>query len=83
MRSGTDRVDVAAHGLVARARLADRLGRRAEALRLYRFALTHVDAHDEFAAFFAELREQAAAGHAPALKDLEAPPLDFWLQIPR
>lgn len=83
LATGTDRTDVAAHGLVARARLADRLGRRDEALRSYRAAEALLAAHPEFAEFFAPLHGAVAAGLAAPAADAGPPPLDFWLQIPR
>lgn len=81
--TGSDRTDVAAHGLVARARLADQLGRRDEALRSYRAAEALLAAHPEFAEFFAPLHRAIAAGLEAPAADAEPPPLDFWLQIAR
>jgi len=80
---GTDRTDVAARGLVARARVADLLGRRDDALRLYRAADALLAAHPEFADYFAPLRPAIAAGLAAPATDRTPPPLDFLLQIPR
>jgi hypothetical protein len=59
---------VRAHGLTMRAILADRLGRRDDALRLYRLARSHLAEHPEFNVF-EELHERIALG-------LEAPQID-------
>jgi hypothetical protein len=83
IEAGLDRTDVAAHGLVARAQLADRLGRREDALRLYRAADAHLGAHPEFAEFLAPLRPAVAAGLAAPAANADPPALGFWLQIPR
>jgi hypothetical protein len=83
IEAGTDRADVAAHGLVARARLADLLGRRDDALRLYRAADAQLSAHPDHADFFAPLRPAIAAGLAAPASDPAPPALDFLLQIPR
>jgi hypothetical protein len=76
------RFDARAHGLVARARLADLLGRREEALRLYRLAAVHLDAGPEFDVF-GGLRAQIEAGIAAPAVDRRPPELDFLLAIPR
>jgi tetratricopeptide (TPR) repeat protein len=57
--------DVRAHGLTMRAILADRLGRRDDALRLYEMARSHLAKRPEFNVF-ADLHERIALG-------LEAP----------
>jgi len=68
--------DARAEGLACRALLADRLGRREEALRLWRAALSHLETGPEFNVFD-ELRELAREGlAAPAsARDL---PFSWW-----
>lgn len=46
--TGASPFDVRAWGLVARGLLADRLGRREDALRLYRQAQSYLDAHPDY-----------------------------------
>ncbi len=82
VETGTDRVNASAHGLVARARLADLLGRREEALRLYGAARKLLDAHAEYTVFD-PLRERIEAGLAAPSDDRDPPPLGFVLQVPR
>ncbi len=56
--------EVRAHALVARALIADREGRRADAVGLYREARAYLDAHPEYSDKFvvAPLTERVAAG---------------------
>jgi tetratricopeptide (TPR) repeat protein len=82
VETGTDRVNASAHGLVARARLADLLGRREEALRLYGAARKLLDAHAEYTVFD-PLRERIEAGLAAPSDDRNPPPLGFVLQVPQ
>jgi predicted choloylglycine hydrolase len=67
--------DARAYGLAQRAWLADRLGRRDEALRLWNALLAHLDAAPEFNAF-EKLRARAEQGLAgPAGGSL---PMSWW-----
>jgi hypothetical protein len=74
--------DARAEGLASRALLADRLGRREEALRLWGATLAHLEAGPEFNVFD-ELRALAQAGlSAPATGD--ALPFAWWdVGLPR
>jgi tetratricopeptide (TPR) repeat protein len=65
-----------AEGLASRALLADALGRRDEALRLWRATLAHLDAGPEFNVFD-ELRALAEAGLAGAVSRDELP-IVWW-----
>jgi len=69
--------EVRAHGLVMRAVLADRLGRREDALRLYETARTHLAEHPEFNVFgdlhqriSLGLQAQETSGPLPETPDL-------------
>jgi tetratricopeptide (TPR) repeat protein len=74
--------DARAHGLASRALLADRLGRRDEALRIWRATLAHLDAGPEFNIFEAQ-RALARAGLAKP-QTAEVLPIEWWdLGIPR
>ena len=72
--------DARAHGLVARGILADALGRRAEALRLYALAQTHLDTHPEYS-FFDALRARIAAGRAKPLGADTLPSQRHWMNL--
>lgn len=68
--------DARAYGLAQRAWLADRLGRRDEAVRLWHALTTHLEAAPEYNAF-EKLRALAAAGRAaPAAKG--ELPMSWW-----
>jgi hypothetical protein len=72
--------DARAHGLVARGVLADSLGRRDEALRLYALAEAHLDTHPEYT-FFAPLRARIAAGRAAPLAADSLPATEHWMNL--
>ena len=72
--------DVRAHGLVARGILADALGRRAEALRLYALAQRHLDARPQYT-FFEDLRARIAAGRAAPLGVDALPEQQHWMNL--
>jgi tetratricopeptide (TPR) repeat protein len=74
--------DARAGGLAARALLADRLGRRDEALRLWRATLAQLDAGPEFNVFGA-LRALAEAGLREPSEQRELP-ITWWdVGVPR
>jgi hypothetical protein len=68
--------DARAYGLAQRAWLADRLGRRGEALRLWSALEAHLDAAPEFNAF-ERLRTLAAAGRAAPAASSPLP-MSWW-----
>ena len=68
--------EVRAQGLLQRGLLADALGRRAEAIRLYGDAVALVDAHPEYSAF-AKLRARAVESVAKRQTGDELP-IDWW-----
>jgi tetratricopeptide (TPR) repeat protein len=71
-----------AEGLASRALLADRLGRRDEALRLWRATLAHLDAGPEYNVFD-ELRALAEAGLKDPSEERELP-IAWWdVGVPR
>jgi hypothetical protein len=71
-----------AAALASRALLADRLGRRDEALRLWRATLAHLDAAPEYGVF-GPIRALAARGLAGPVREAELP-IAFWdLGVPR
>jgi hypothetical protein len=72
--------DARAHGLFARGVLADALGRRAEALRLYVLAQAHLDAHPEYT-FFDALRARIAEGRAAPLGVDVLPSDEHWMNL--
>ena len=72
--------DARAHGLFARGVLADALGRRAEALRLYALAQAHLDSHPEYT-FFDALRAQIAEGRAGPLDVGLLPTQEHWMNL--
>ena len=74
--------DVRAYGLLTRALVADRLGRRDDAVRHYRLARRHLSARPEFTCFD-PLRARVAAGLASPQTDAEIPYDPFLLRIPR
>jgi tetratricopeptide (TPR) repeat protein len=71
-----------AGGLAARALLADRLGRREEAVRLWRATLAQLDAGPEFNVF-GEIRALAEAGLAAPSAASELPIVWWDVGIPR
>jgi hypothetical protein len=72
--------DARAHGLFARGVLADALGRRAEALRLYALAQAHLDTHPEYT-FFDALRARIAEGRAAPLGVDVLPVREHWMNL--
>lgn len=73
-------LDARLHALAGRAALADRQGRRADALARWRALAAAIDAHPEYTAFHA-LRAQAAAGLDEPQRDL---PRGWWsVGVPR
>lgn len=72
--------DARAHGLVARGVLADALGRREEALRLYALAQAHLDGHPEYI-FFDPLRTRIAAGREAPLGVDVLPATEHWMNL--
>jgi tetratricopeptide (TPR) repeat protein len=72
--------DARAHGLVARGVLADALGRRDEALRLYARAQAHLDSHPEYS-FLDPLRARIAAGRAAPLSADTLPTTEHWMNL--
>jgi hypothetical protein len=71
-----------AEGLASRALLADRLGQRDEALRLWRATLAHLDAGPEYNVF-GELRVLAEAGLQSPSEERELP-IAWWdVGVPR
>jgi hypothetical protein len=74
--------DARAEGLASRALLADRLGRREEALRLWRATLAQLDAGPEFNVF-EELRALAEAGLAEPASADELPFVWWDVGLPR
>jgi hypothetical protein len=74
--------EVRAEALAARALLADRLGRREDALRLWRATLAHLDSGPEYGVF-GPIRALAERGRAGPVSDGELP-IAFWdLGVPR
>jgi tetratricopeptide (TPR) repeat protein len=71
-----------AWGLAVRGLLADRLGRREEALRLYERAQVHVNSRPEYN-IFDDLREQIRAGLEAPRTDEPLPKLYWFLAVPR
>jgi tetratricopeptide (TPR) repeat protein len=74
--------EVRAEGLASRALLADRLGRREEALRLWRATLRQLEAGPEFNVF-EDLRALAEAGLAEPASDDELPFAWWDVGLPR
>ena len=72
--------DARAHGLFARGVLADALGRRAEALRLYALAQVHLDTHPEYT-FFDALRARIAEGRGGPLDVGALPTQEHWMNL--
>jgi hypothetical protein len=72
--------DVRAHGLFARGVLADALGRRGEALRLYALVQAHLDLHPEYT-FFDALRARIAQGRAGPLGVDGLPGKEHWMNL--
>lgn len=72
--------EVRAHGLFARGVLADALGRRTEALRLYALAQAHLDARPEYT-FFDALRARIAEGRAGPLGIGVLPEREHWMNL--
>ena len=72
--------DARAHGLFARGVLADALGRRVEALRLYALAQAHLDTHPEYT-FFDALRARIAEGRAGPLDVGVLPTQEHWMNL--
>jgi hypothetical protein len=72
--------DARAHGLFARGVLADVLGRRPEALRLYALAQAHLDTHPEYT-FFDGLRARIADGRAAPLTIDALPAREHWMNL--
>jgi tetratricopeptide (TPR) repeat protein len=73
-------LDARVHGLVARGVLADALGRREEALRLYALAQASLDAHPEYT-FFDTLRARIAAGREAPLGVEVLPATEHWMNL--
>ncbi len=80
LEAGDAAFDARAHGLVARGILADALGRRGEALRLYALAQAHLDTHPEYT-FFDDLRARIAAGRAGPLSADTLPSKQHWMNL--
>lgn len=74
--SGAAPYDARAYGLAQRGWLADRLGRRDEALRLWDLLLAHLDAAPEFNAF-EKLRALAEEGRRTPVSEAELP-MGWW-----
>jgi tetratricopeptide (TPR) repeat protein len=72
--------DARAHGLFARGVLADALGRRDEALRLYALAQAHLDTHPEYT-FFDALRVRITEGRAAPLDARVLPTQEHWMNL--
>jgi len=72
--------DARAYGLAARGVLADVLGRREEALRLYALAQAHLDTHPEYT-FFDPLRARIVAGREAPLGVDVLPATEHWMNL--
>ena len=72
-QAGDAPFEVRAWALWMRAVLADRLGRREEALRLYGAAAAHLESRPEFASYFEQLRNAIAAGAGNPGPQTDAP----------
>jgi len=81
--SGDAPFEIRAYGLSMRAVLADRLGRREEALRLYRAAAAHLESRPELASYFEPLRKGIAAGAAQPQTDGPLPETQHLTRVPR
>jgi hypothetical protein len=75
-------LDTRAWGLGARGLLADRLGRREEALKAYERARALIDSHPEYNTF-SDLRRRIEAGLDAPQTDAPLPKLYWFLAVPR